>query len=195
MNTSELVEWQISSPKNGMVMCWWTHPFLELIETWDWKDKVMLETGGGRGTAWLRERCKWVDTVEADLEWAKQIEKDCIEYGLNNGRIFSAQLPDGVQERKWEYFDLIPNDKSYDIVSVDGIWRFEMLQWALDHFKERGGLLIADNMNQDYVWISPPADELMMPYKKHEKIFYQENHTNHEGRPWNTRYWEIPKRG
>jgi len=151
----------------------------------------MLETGAGRGTAWLRERCKWVDSIEADLAWAAQVQKDCDEYGLTNGRIFSAQLPDGVQERKQDYFDLIPNDKKYDIISVDGIWRYEMLQWALDHFKGRGGLLIADNFDQDYVWISPLANELMMPYKDVEQIFYQPNHTNHEGKQWNTRIWHI----
>ena len=191
MDTSDLVEWQIRSPKNGMIMAWWTHPILEFIETLDWKDKTMLETGAGRGTAWLRERCKWVDSIEADLAWAAQVQKDCDEYGLTNGRIFSAQLPDGVQERKQDYFDLIPNDKKYDIISVDGIWRYEMLQWALDHFKGRGGLLIADNFDQDYVWISPLANELMMPYKDVEQIFYQPNHTNHEGKQWNTRIWHI----
>lgn len=190
MNTSDLVEWQIRSPKNGMVMAWWTHPILEWVETQDWKDKVMLETGAGRGTAWLRERCKWVDSIEADLDWAAQVEKDCKEFGLTNGRVFAAQLPDGQQDRKQEYFDLFPNDKKYDIISVDGIWRYECLQWALDHFKGRGGLLIADNFDQDYVWISPPADKLMQPYKPH--IFFQENHTNHEGKQWNTRYWIIP---
>jgi hypothetical protein len=73
---------------------------------------------------------------------------------------------------------------------VDGIWRYEMLQWALDHFKGRGGLLIADNWQQDYVWISPPAEDLMSKYTIHK--FIQPNHINHEGRPWQTVYWEIP---
>lgn len=191
MNTEALVEWQRHSPKNGMVQCWWTWDMLDLIETWDWKDKTILETGAGRGTAWLRERSKWVDSIEADLEWSEQVKKDCSEYGLENGRIFAAQLPDGVQERKQEYFDLIPKDKVYDIITVDGIWRYEMLQWALDHFKGRGGLLIADNFNQDYVWISPPSIKLMEPYESH--VFIQKEHSNHEGLPWNTRYWVIPK--
>ena len=193
MNTSELVEWQIRSPKNGMVMCWWTHPILEVIENMDWKNKTMLETGSGRGCAWLRNRCKWVDSIEADLEWAVQVQRDCDEYGLTNGRIFAKQLPDGVQDRKQEYFDLIPNDKQYDIISVDGIWRYEMLQWAIDHFKGRGGLLIADNFDQDFVWISPAANFLMDNYKDTQLIFFQKEHTNHEGKQWNTRMWFIPK--
>ena len=84
MNTATLVEWQRYSPTNGMVQCWWTHPILDLIEKWDWKDKTMLEFGCGRGTAWLRERTKWVDSVDADLEWAEQARKDCKGYNLDN---------------------------------------------------------------------------------------------------------------
>ena len=193
MFTTELVEWQIRSPKNNMVMPWWTHPILELIESWNWKEKTMLETGSGRGTAFLRDKCKWVDSIEADLQWADLVQQDCTNYSLDNGRIFAAQLPDGVQDRKQEYFDLLPDDKQYDIISVDGIGRYEVLQWALEHFKGRGGLLIADNFDQDFVWISPAADAIMEPYKEYEQVFYQPEHTNHEGKPWNTRMWQIPK--
>lgn len=199
MNTHELVEWQKYAP-NGLVYPWWTHPFLDVLETWDLKDKVWLEFGGGRSTAWLRSKCAWVNTIESNSEWAAQAKRDCEANNLSNGEIFYADLPDGIQERKNEYFGLIPIgfrhlDKiekvDYDIISVDGIWRYECLQWALDHFKGRGGILIADNFDQDYVWISPAAIELMAPYKESEHVYFQPNHTNHEGRQWNTRYWII----
>lgn len=186
----ELVEWQRYSPK-GLVQCWWTHPFLDVMEEWDLSDKTMLETGSGLGTAWLRSKCKWVDSIEADERWADIARQVCDETRYYNGQVISKQLPDGVQERKQEYFDLFPKDKQYDIISVDGIWRYECLQWALEHFKGRGGIIIADNFGQDFVWISPAAEELMNPYEAH--IYIQPNHTNHEGRPWNTRYWVIPK--
>lgn len=189
MNTSDLVEWQKIAP-NGLIYPWWTHPFLEVLETWDLTDKNWLEFGGGRSSSWLRSKCKWVDTIEANLEWASQAMRDCDNNNLFNGFVYAAELPDGIQDRKQEYFDLIPNDKQYNIISVDGIWRFECLQWALDHFKGRGGILIADNLDQDYVWISPPSMELMKNYDCH--IFIQENHTNNEGKKWNTRYWVIP---
>jgi len=64
------------------------------------------------------------------------------------------------------------------------------MQWALNHFKGRGGILIADNWQQDFVWISEVSEALMSPYKINR--FYQPGHTNHEGKPWNTVYWEIP---
>lgn len=187
--SEELVEWQIRD-SNGLVMPWWTHPFLEILKSWDLSEKNMLEFGAGLGTAWLRHKCKWVDSIEADLDWAAKAEDQCERYSLRNGQIFAQQLPDGIQERKAEYFELIRPEMQYDIISVDGIWRYECLQWALDHFKGRGGILIADNWQQDFVWISPIAEALMSRFNIHR--FPQPNHTNHEGRQWNTSYWIIP---
>ena len=189
MNTSELVEWQRIDPVNGLIEPWLTHPFMDMIKTWDLSNKTILETGGGRSTAWWRSKAKWVDTIESSEEWETQIINDLNTAGLNNGRLFCKELPDGVQDKKQKFFDMIPTDMQYDIVIVDGIWRFEMLQWALDHFKEKGGIIIADNWQQDYVWISPAAEDLMNPYKIHR--FEQPNHINHEGKPWNTSYWII----
>lgn len=193
MNT-DLVEWQKIAP-NGLVYPWWTHPFLDELEKWDLKEKTWLEFGGGRSTAWLRSKCKRVDTIESNVLWANTATTECHENGLTNGNVYNKlkDLPDGLQQRKQEYFDLIPTGEKYDIISVDGIWRTECLAWALNHFKGREGILIADNYDQDFVWISPFADELMKHYKNSEHIFYQPNHTNHEGKPWNTRYWEINK--
>lgn len=191
MNTSELVEWQKYAP-NGLVYPWWTHPFLDVLETWDLKDKVWLEFGGGRSSAWLRSKCKFVDTIEANVEWALAANAECSANGFGNGNMCHAgeDLPEGIQERKQAYFSLIPSGNQYDIISVDGIWRYECLEWALNHFKGRGGILIADNWQQDYVWISEVAEVLMKPYPM--RRFYQPGHTNHEGKPWNTVYWEIP---
>lgn len=189
MNT-ELVEWQKLAP-NGLVYPWWVHPMLEHLETLDWQDKTMLEFGAGLGTAWLRDKCKWVDSIDANPEWADRANQYCDGNRKFNGEIFCKQLNEGDQQTKQMFFDLIPKDKKYGIVSVDSIHRNECLQWALDHFKGRGGLLIADNFDQDFVWISPAADALMLPYKSVEKIFYQPDHTNHEGKKWNTRLWEI----
>lgn len=192
MITEELVEWQIKDDQTGLVLPWWTHPFLDIIKTCDFSDKTWLEFGSGKGTAWLRSKCKWVDSIEASEDWAHYVREDCFKKSLNNGVVYSKLLADGVQETKQQYFDLIPNEKKYDIISVDGIWRYECLQWALDHFKGRGGMLIADNFDQDFVWISPSSIELMEPYFEYENVFYQPGHINHEGKPWNTRYWNIP---
>lgn len=185
----ELVEWQRIDPDNGIVEPWWTWPCMDVIKTWDLKGKKWLEFGAGLSTAWLRDKCEWVDSIESSNEWAAKAANYCNQNNLINGNIHSADLPDGIQELKEAYFRLI-SETEYDIISVDGIWRNECLEWALNHFKGRGGIVVVDNMGQDFVWISPAADALMSPYQC--EIFYQPGHTNHEGRPWNTRIYTIP---
>lgn len=191
MNTPELVEWQKLAP-NGLVYPWWVHKFLDELETWDLKDKTWLEFGAGYSTAWLRSKCKWVDSIEANLYWSEVAHNYCGVKEQLNGQIFYPieNLPDGMQERVNEFFSLIPIGKQYDIISIDGIYRDECLEWAVTHFKGRDGILIVDNMDQDYVWISEKANKLMAPYPC--LIYVQPDHFNNEGKPWNTRYYLIP---
>lgn len=191
MNTSNLVEWQRIDPSNGLIEPWWTWPFMDVLKSCDLSKLTWLEFGAGRGTAWLRSRCGHVDSIETDPEWAAQADLDCRRSRLMNGYINGAHLCDGVPRDMPMYFTLIPEGVQYDAISVDGIFRNECLEWALSHFRGLGGLLIADNWQQDYVWISPAAEKLMEPYEAHR--FYQPGHNHHEGKPWNTTYWIIPR--
>jgi hypothetical protein len=190
MNNYELVEWQKIAP-NGLVYPWLTWPFLDLIETWDLSGKTMLEFGAGRGSAYWWKRCKWVDSIESNAEWTM---KSCDDIGNNllhdKGQMHYIPVSDGVDEEMPLYFDAIPKDRQYDIILIDGLYRYECLKWALNHFKGRGGILIFDNWDQDFVFISEQAEQLMSKYEIH--IFAQPGHVVHEGKPWKTVYWKIP---
>ena len=189
MNNIDLVEWQKHS-KNGLVYPWWTWNFLDVMDTWDFKDKAFLEFGAGLGTAFLRDKCKWVDSIEADIMWANRAEENCDNNKRLNGNIYSKQIADCVEGGWEQYIGLIPKETKYDVISIDGIYRTECIEWAINHFKGRDGILVLDNLDQDFVWISPKAMELLEPYEG--EIFIQPTHTNHEGKPWNTRYYKIP---
>src|SRR6185312_1985661 len=182
-----LVEWQKQAP-NGLIYPWWTHPLLSVLESSDLSRLTWLEFGAGRGTPWLRSQCRWVDSIETSDQWAADVDLECRERGILNGSIRGQHLADVIAEDIAPYFSLIP-ERQYDAISVDGIFRTECLQWAVDHFKGHGGLLICDNWQQDYVFISPAAEKIMQPYQAH--TFYQPGHTIHEGRPWNTTFWII----
>ena len=194
MITPALVEWQKLDEDSGIVFPWLTHPFLDEVKTWDLHNKVLLETGAGLSTAWWRSRAKWVDTIEASSIWALRALDYCQSHNLENGKIFCEQIADGIPGEMLKYFSLIPTDKQYDIIIIDGIYRTEMVAWGINHLeKNKGGILIADNFNQDYVWISPKAEELLSEFKINKYI--QPGHINHEGRPWNTCWWQIYKNG
>lgn len=188
-NLSELCEFQKQDEAIGLVYPWWTHPFLEVLDKMDLSEKILLEFGCGLGTSWLRNKCKWVDSIDANDEWAAKAENVCNANVLNNGKIFSKNLMEGVQGTQYLFFDMIPYETNYDIISVDGIWRYECIEWAVAHFKNREGVLIVDNYMQDYVFICPAAEELLKNYE--QKHFIQPDHTNHDGRPWQTSIFYI----
>lgn len=193
MNTSALVEWQRVDPENGLVEPWLTWDFMEWVKKMDLSDKTILELGAGRSTAWWRKKAKWVDSIEANPEWAIQAMKDCQDNNLTNGEMFFAEIPDGMADQYLEkYTSLIPKEKRYDIIIIDGIYRTEMIAWGIKHLQaNNGGYLFIDNLDQDFVWISPQAMEMVKWYKG--ETFIQMEHTNHEGKPWNTRYYYIPE--
>ena len=178
---------------DNLVKCLFTEPFLNIMDSWDMSDKNILEFGAGLGTAWLRKKSKWVDTIESNAEWALKSKSYCEENNQYNGEMFFVDLPEHLyfnepfENKGKDFFSLIP-EKNYDIIIVDGIFRDECLKWSLNHF-QKGGILIADNWQQDYVWISEQAEDIMKKYTANK--FIQPDHTNHEGKAWQTVYWEI----
>lgn len=193
MNTQNLVEWQRIDPENGFIEPWLTWPFMDWVKTLDLSNKRILEFGAGRSTAWWRKKSKWVDSIESNSEWAHQAIKDCYENNLSNGQVYYQDLCDGIATTELtRYMALIPPYKQpYDIIIIDGIYRTEMVEWAIAHLKVNGGgYLFIDNLDQDFVWISPKAMELVAELEG--EMFIQPEHINHEGKPWNTRYYIVP---
>lgn len=132
-------EWQIKDP-NGIIYPWFTHPFLEILERWDLKYINWLEFGAGYSTIWLRSRCKHVDSIEVSNEWANSVEDECQKNHFVNGNIYSGDNLNTPEK----YLNLIPQNIRYNIISVDGEYRDECLIWALTHFGNNKGILIAD---------------------------------------------------
>lgn len=197
MNTSDLVEWQRVDPTCGLVEPWLTHPFMdEAAKTWPLKTFKVLEFGAGRSTAWWRHHCRWVDTIEGNQEWAFQAANDCMAARLENGHINWAPTPDGIPGGFLKYIDLVPTpdieEAPYNLIIVDGLYRSDVMWWAVEYLEKHGGTLVADNWQQDYVWISEGAAEAVQEYRIHR--FVQPGHVAHEGHPWNTSYWIIPKK-
>jgi hypothetical protein len=193
MIDDELVEWQQRSSKNGLVQCWFTHPCLEWMEEQDWSNKTIVMFGAGRGDIWLAKKCKKLYVIERNIEWIPKTLLASIDIQMIAGvNLEYIYRPCNDSDGKAEYY-LDIEGLNPDIIINDDAYRTECCQMAVDYFnkKEGGGILICDNWIQSYVWMSPKAEEIMMPYKAH--IFEQSNHTNNDGiNKWKTAYWNIP---
>jgi hypothetical protein len=181
----ELVEWQIRDKKNGMPMCWFTHPSLEYINGMDLSYKNILMFGAGLGDAWLSKLCKKLVVIERNEEWIFKSNEVVNEYCVTN--IEYIHRPCNDSSGNADYYLEIPEGFKPDVIINDDAYRTECCQMAVDYFtkKNGGGILISDNWCQAFVWISPKAFEIMMPYEA--KIFEQADHTNNDGiNKWKT---------
>lgn len=192
----DLVQWQVMDNSIDCVYPWFTHPFLEVLKTWDLSETIVLEYGGGRSTAWWATRATSVVTVEANIDFVRSIREELMEKRLLSKAIVLSRItsegttdPDLVR-----YYvnapdtTFIPNN--YGIVVVDGIMRHECTMKAVEILQKTGGKLIVDNWQQDG-FVCPASEEFMKPFDAH--LFIQEDHKDHTGRKWCTAYWEIPK--
>ena len=182
MSNFELVEWQ-KLDNNGICFPWFTHPFLEVLDTWDLKNKVVLEYGGGKSTMWWASRCKKVFTIETNIDWCLEIEKP----NLPNATIYHRPVNEGDQTQV-DYYTELPEGCNPDIVVIDGVLRHECLLKALT--LPRPIIIIHDNWQQDG-FVCPSSEEVVKKFETHN--FIQENHTDNHGRKWATAYWSILK--
>lgn len=166
---------------------WYTNPAMDKIKTWDLKDKIVVEWGGGNSSLWWRSKSKLVFTVDHNLEWANWISSELeshnlLSIGQLKGLVKYVQTNEGDQsEKRNEYVEFVFGFNP-DICIVDGIHRYECAEYAVKVLKPE--ILIVDNHNQDYVFICPKLDELLEGVRMER--FIQPNHTDHSGNPWAT---------
>ena len=186
MNTDNLCFGQRIDPELGILEPWYTNPCMDEIKTWDLSDKVILEYGGGGSSLWWERKAKEVWTIETNEEWLKKIDNELMGCHGSYGKLklFHRPINEGDQTRVEEYLEF-PDGCKPDIIIADGILRTEVVERAIQYFKENnGGILIADNFWQDYVWLSPKAVDLVEPFEK--TLYPQLNHTDHSGNCWKT---------
>ena len=189
MKKTDLNDTQFWDEKLNTAYPWYTKPCLEYLETLDLKDKNVLEFGSGWSTIWWAKKETNVVAIETNKEWWGHIYI-AITFHKNAG-IVLREINEGDQSKVFEYTRVPEFNANIDIVIVDGILRNECLQKGIELLSKNGGIIIADNWQQDFVWLSPAAEELMKPYER--KIFVQPDHTNHEGNAWKTAIFTIPK--
>ncbi len=170
-------------PASGLILPWFTHGALDEILTWDLVGKTVLEWGGGESTAWWASRCERVFTVEYDgpqsAPWRAMIE----EMARPNVELFTAPLD------RPDLYPAIPHWRCVaDIFVIDGDHRAECLRTALS--VHRPLTIIFDNWQQGPDFIDPVAAEMMAPFEG--RVYPQPNHTDHDGRPWQTAIWRLP---
>ena len=156
-------EWQFVDPSNGYMFPWYVLPMLEELVTWDVSQWEIFESGGGASTIWWAVKCKHVTVLETSKEWLNRIKEFATKQGLDNITYLLEweEFPNSL--RPYHYQGHLSRQVTmFDAVIADGSFRCETCKEAPWHLKE-GGILIADNFQQQGIWDSKLATFALNP--------------------------------
>lgn len=120
--------WRYLDEELNIPFPWYTSPCLEWLNSLDLKEKRIWDYGCGDSTAWFRSRGAIVGGVDSNKEWADK-----------SGAYYT--------EVKIDYLQCNLRGGKFDIVVIDGDFRDECTQYALNRVK-KGGFIIIDNYKQ-----------------------------------------------
>jgi len=127
--------------KKGNPLPWYTYPSIDFLKQRSYEDKDILEFGGGQSTLWWSKRSRSVDALEGDEKWYKKINEgmpDNVNLQLVSIRDKESNISDVGNFLKKH------GKPKYDVIVIDGLYRYEMIQFAIEYLRE-GGIIICDN--------------------------------------------------
>lgn len=127
--------------RQGAPLPWYTYPAIDFLRGRSFDGRSVLEFGGGQSSLWWAARASKVLTLEGDERWFNRIK---------------GGMPENVDLRLVDMKDreaniaavdrVLRNDRQqrFDVVVIDGLFRREMVDFAL-MFLTNDGALICDN--------------------------------------------------
>ena len=129
----------VSVNKNGEHIPWYSYPAIDFILNKDFSTKRVLEFGAGQSTLWWSKKVKFIKSFEEDLVWYTKLKSKIYP----NTELIYANLNPLENCLKIVTDNLLNNEK-FDIIIIDGLYRYELCEIAINNLAE-GGVIIADN--------------------------------------------------
>lgn len=120
--------------QNKNPLPWYTYPAIEYLDQFDLSKSIIFEYGSGNSSKFWSTRSQSVISIESNLSW---YEKGNRELSANQTLLLRIE--------KDEYVNAInENENQFDVIIIDGIYRYNCTINAIMKLKE-GGLIILDN--------------------------------------------------
>jgi hypothetical protein len=127
--------------RNGRPIPWYTYPAIDFLRSKDFRTRSVLELGGGQSTLWWAERCRKVVSFESDKKWYEEL-RNKVPANTELHHLNAASAEELIL--KAEHILKEGGHDKFDIVVIDGQWRFEVCGMA-KRCADSGGAIIADD--------------------------------------------------
>lgn len=113
---------------------WYTYPAIEFLDQLDFTGCRVFEYGSGNSSRFWSGKTSSVTSVEINHDWYQIVLKDL---PANNNLIFASSAEEYVTS-------INKDDACYDVIIVDGTYRFDCAGEAVKKLSQRG-IIILDN--------------------------------------------------
>jgi hypothetical protein len=125
---------------NGEPLPWYTYPSIDFLKNRSYVGKSVLEFGAGQSTLWWAKRAKHVVALEGDKAWYGAIVKSMPPNAEMH--LVSIESPEACVR---DVENVLANSETrFDVIIIDGLYRFEMTPFAKRLMAE-DGMIVCDN--------------------------------------------------
>lgn len=119
---------------SGRPLPWYTYPAIDFLAQRNFKDKSVMEFGGGQSTLWWAAHAKSVMTIEEDPAWHQQLKRD-LPGNVDLHHVSIAEFS--------RVEDLLRSKATkFDVIVVDGHLRREATALAFQYLGPSGALIL-----------------------------------------------------
>ena len=120
---------------DGQPIPWYSYPALEYLDQIDFSDKTVFEWGAGYSSLYWARVAKRVTSIEDDMGWFQKLEEDR-----------PCNLTIHLIQNKRQYINAIAaTGPKYDVIIIDGSYRYGCACIAPRYLAGGGGLIVLDN--------------------------------------------------
>ena len=127
--------------KNGEPIPWYTYPAINFLKYRTYRERTVLEFGGGQSTLWWAKQAQAVVTFEGNESWYNKI-KGNMPSNVHLHHVSGKKGDEQVTEIN-RILESLPYEK-YDVIAIDGLYRYEMIDIACRVLSD-DGIIICDN--------------------------------------------------
>lgn len=127
--------------KSGNPLPWYTYPSIDFLKYRSYENRIILEFGGGQSTLWWASNAKHVVTLEGNKEWYEIIKGkmprnvDLCYVSMESREHIGSRVKEMLETKQYT---------KYDVIVIDGLYRYDMIEIALSRLAE-DGIIVCDD--------------------------------------------------
>ncbi|MCW5719035.1 MAG: class I SAM-dependent methyltransferase [Bauldia sp.] len=127
--------------RKGRPLPWYTYPSIDFLrQQGPYTGRSVLEFGGGQSSLWWASNGATVLVLEGDAGWAAEVQSKAGDLPITLKLVSQDDIPAFQRDAR-----AVLEGRTFDIIVVDGLFRRQAAELALDYLAPDGAIVCDDS--------------------------------------------------